>query len=75
MEIISCPYCGSDINLSEVEKEGGACPECGALLPSSVLDDLEDDFDDEFDEEFEDAEEEDDFDDIDDEDIEDDEDF
>ena len=59
MDMISCPYCSTDISLHDVEKEGGACSECGAMLPSSVLE-TEDDFDDEFDDEFDDDADEDD---------------
>ncbi len=37
MEIITCPYCGVEVSMAEVEKEGGACPECGAMITGSLL--------------------------------------
>ena len=37
MEQITCPYCGSEVSMADVEKEGGACPECGAMMAGSLL--------------------------------------
>ncbi len=66
-EMIKCPFCECKVLVSEVEKEDGACPECGQLVMSSKLfddydeddedldyedqDELDDEFDDEFDDE------------------------
>ncbi len=50
MDICVCQYCNSEVSLSEVEKEGGVCPECGAMMTGSSLfggdDEFEDDMDD-----------------------------
>jgi rRNA maturation endonuclease Nob1 len=52
MQVIVCRYCRSEVSLSDIEREGGACPECGATIPLSRLYDDDDDEvkDDEFDE-------------------------
>ena len=85
-ETIKCPHCECKVLVSEVEKEDGACPECGQLvLPSKLFNDFsdyndedEDDIDelneDELDEMFEDEDDLDD-DDLDDDDLDDDDDY
>jgi hypothetical protein len=52
MERINCPYCDVEISMDEVDADGGACPECGAMVTGSLLfssgtddDDDEDDLD------------------------------
>jgi len=37
MDIVICQYCNSEVSLAEIEKEGGACPECGAMVSGSLL--------------------------------------
>ncbi len=37
MDIIVCQYCNTEVSLAEVEKEGGACPECGAMISGTSL--------------------------------------
>jgi len=54
-ETIKCPHCECKVLVSEVEKEDGACPECGQLVMSSKLFDDYDDEDDDL--ELEDQEE------------------
>lgn len=49
MENVTCPYCASEITLADIEKDGGSCPECGALLGGSIFDELEVDDADDFD--------------------------
>lgn len=56
MEKITCPYCEVDVRMDDVDREGGACPECGAMITGSLLfdgngeieedDDLDDNLDD-----------------------------
>jgi len=45
MQVITCRYCRSEVSLTEVEREGGSCPECGATISfaSSRYDDDDDD--------------------------------
>jgi len=43
MENVVCPYCDVEITLSQIESEGGCCPECGAIITASVLSGDEDD--------------------------------
>ncbi len=52
METMICPYCECRVRVSDVDDEGGCCPECGAIITSSHLveqdlenDDLLDDVD------------------------------
>lgn len=59
MDLAKCPYCNTESAIDEIEKEGGCCPECGAMMSGSSLfdsvptyseggyDDLEDDEDEE----------------------------
>lgn len=43
-DLIICSYCGAEVSAAEVEKEGGACPECGAMLSGpSVFDSYDED--------------------------------
>ncbi len=37
METITCPYCECKVRMSDVDAEGGACPECGAMITGSLL--------------------------------------
>ena len=37
MEKINCPYCEVDVAMEAVDNEGGACPECGAMITGSLL--------------------------------------
>lgn len=42
-ETIKCPHCECKVLVSEVEKEDGACPECGQLvLPSKLFNEFSD---------------------------------
>ena len=34
-ETIKCPHCECKVNISDVEKEDGFCPECGQLISST----------------------------------------
>ncbi|MBR4517884.1 MAG: hypothetical protein IKO65_02665 [Victivallales bacterium] len=34
-ETIKCPHCECKVNISDVEKEDGFCPECGQLITST----------------------------------------
>ena len=56
MDLAKCPYCNTESSLDNIEKEGGSCPECGALISGSSLFDTiptysDDDYDDEDEEE------------------------
>lgn len=37
MELMTCPYCECRVRVSDVDDEGGCCPECGAIITSSHL--------------------------------------
>ena len=37
MEVVECPYCGAEITMAEIEKNAGACPECGTMVTGSLL--------------------------------------
>jgi transcription initiation factor TFIIIB Brf1 subunit/transcription initiation factor TFIIB len=37
MEKIKCPYCDVEVRMEDVDNEGGACPECGAMVTGSLL--------------------------------------
>jgi len=37
METIICPYCECRVRVSDVDDEGGVCPECGAIITTSHL--------------------------------------
>jgi transcription initiation factor TFIIIB Brf1 subunit/transcription initiation factor TFIIB len=37
METILCPYCECRVRVSDVDDEGGVCPECGAVITGSHL--------------------------------------
>lgn len=37
METMTCPYCEVRVRVSDVDDEGGCCPECGAIITSSHL--------------------------------------
>ena len=37
MDVIKCPYCHSRVRVSDVDADGGECPECGAPLMGSSL--------------------------------------
>ncbi|NOY82235.1 MAG: hypothetical protein GXP31_14650 [Kiritimatiellaeota bacterium] len=37
METIVCPYCECRVKISDVDNEGGACPECGAMITGSLI--------------------------------------
>jgi len=37
METIVCPYCECRVRVADVDREGGACPECGAMITGSLL--------------------------------------
>ncbi len=37
MEKITCPYCEVEVRMNDVDNEGGACPECGAIITGSLL--------------------------------------
>ncbi|HBM17479.1 MAG TPA: hypothetical protein DD381_14215 [Lentisphaeria bacterium] len=47
MEILVCPYCDSEVKLSQVEAEEGCCPECGSAISTDAAytDDYDDDQD------------------------------
>ncbi len=48
MEKISCPYCEVEVQMDDIDREGGACPECGAMITGSLLfDGSGDEYDDE----------------------------
>lgn len=46
MEKMTCPYCESKVNMSDIETDDGTCPECGAPLMGSLLFDSADSDDD-----------------------------
>ncbi len=46
METILCPYCECRVRVSDVDDEGGVCPECGAIITGSHL--IRQVFDDDF---------------------------
>ena len=59
MKAIECPYCEMELSPSQVESEGGLCPECGHPISLDIYDenedddeDLEDDGEDEDDDDF-----------------------
>ncbi|MFO7821713.1 MAG: hypothetical protein R6V56_06655 [Lentisphaeria bacterium] len=37
MDTIVCPYCECRVRTSDVDDEGGVCPECGAVITPSTL--------------------------------------
>ena len=37
METLTCPYCECRVRVSDVDDEGGICPECGAIITPSHL--------------------------------------
>lgn len=37
MDTILCPYCECRVRVSDVDDEGGVCPECGAVITGSHL--------------------------------------
>jgi len=37
METIVCPYCDCKVKMNDVDDEGGACPECGAMITGTLL--------------------------------------
>ncbi len=37
METMICPYCECRVRTSDVDDEGGVCPECGAVITPSHL--------------------------------------
>ena len=37
METILCPYCECRVRVSDVDDEGGVCPECGSVITGSHL--------------------------------------
>ncbi|MFW6413872.1 MAG: hypothetical protein ACOCZS_01100 [Verrucomicrobiota bacterium] len=37
MDTILCPYCECRVKTTEVDDEGGVCPECGAIITPSTL--------------------------------------
>lgn len=37
MESMLCPYCECRVKTSDVDDEGGVCPECGAVITPSHL--------------------------------------
>jgi hypothetical protein len=37
MERIRCPYCEVEVNMEDIDNDGGACPECGATTTGSLL--------------------------------------
>ncbi len=37
MDVVECPYCGAEITMAEVDKNAGACPECGTMVTGSLL--------------------------------------
>ena len=37
MDSITCPYCECKVKMSDVDDEGGVCPECGAMITGSLL--------------------------------------
>lgn len=50
MDTLICPYCDSEVKLSQIEAEEGCCPECGsAISTDAVYNDNYDDDDDDFD--------------------------
>ena len=38
MDVIVCPYCEVEIRSSQVDAEGGVCPECGHPISPDVYD-------------------------------------
>jgi hypothetical protein len=78
MDKTTCTYCNTEVLIDEVEKEGGACPECGALMTGPTLFDSVsgDEYDDDFDLDDDEMEADDDFgDDFDDDDFDDEDDY
>jgi len=49
METVVCPYCDSEVKVSQIEAEEGCCPECGSTITSSVYNNYDDDFEDDID--------------------------
>jgi len=45
METLLCPYCECKVKMTDVDDEGGVCPECGALITGSLLLDQDEDGD------------------------------
>jgi hypothetical protein len=37
MERVPCPYCEVEVRMDAVDNDGGACPECGAMITGSLL--------------------------------------
>jgi len=37
METITCPNCNMGIRMSDVDHDGGSCPECGTMVTGSLL--------------------------------------
>ena len=46
MEMIECPYCEMEIRASQVDAEGGVCPECGHPISPDIYDEAGEDEDD-----------------------------
>jgi len=38
-----CPYCEVEISMSAVDAEDGYCPECGSVISSSSIFDIDED--------------------------------
>lgn len=36
MDTITCPYCHTEVKISEVELEEGSCPECGTIVTANM---------------------------------------
>ena len=37
MDTILCPYCECRVRVSDVDDEGGVCPECGSIITPTHL--------------------------------------
>ena len=47
MDVIACPYCEVEISASQIDAEGGICPECGHPISSDIYNEDDDEGDDE----------------------------
>jgi len=44
--MIECPYCEMEIRASQVDAEGGVCPECGHPISPDIYDEDDEDLED-----------------------------
>jgi hypothetical protein len=43
MNVIECPYCEVEISASQIDAEGGICPECGHPISPDIHDEDDED--------------------------------